>query len=271
MASESRLPVQPDTVAELGPGGSIGAGLTALLSGASRYVGLDVVQHLSNERNVRIVDDLLELFRARENIPGDEEFPACYPKLASYEFPHQVLTRERLAWALSQERIDCIRKGLDQLCDASRSHDSVIRYIVPWHDAAVIEEGTVDMVFSQAVLEHVIDLDNAYRAMAKWLRRGGVMSHQVDLTSHENGTWNEHWEYSDLGWRLARGRHPYTLNRQPHSTHVAFHSKYGFRIVCDAKTKDTEGTPRHKLNRKYRDLSGEDLTTKKCFIQAVKQ
>src|SRR6202165_1423753 len=42
----------PDTVAELGPGDSLGTGLAALLSGANRYYALDVVHYANTPRNL---------------------------------------------------------------------------------------------------------------------------------------------------------------------------------------------------------------------------
>src|SRR3954471_3640756 len=44
----------PQSVAELGPGESMGVGLCALLSGANQCFGLDVVAHSNPERNLRI-------------------------------------------------------------------------------------------------------------------------------------------------------------------------------------------------------------------------
>jgi hypothetical protein len=41
----------------------------------------------------------------------------------------------------------------------------MIQYHAPWFDARVIEPETVDMVYSQAVLEHVDELAGIYRAM----------------------------------------------------------------------------------------------------------
>jgi len=61
MAGKSGLPTRPLTVAELGPGGSLGTGLAALLSGAEKYIGLDAVEHALNQTNIRILSELLTL------------------------------------------------------------------------------------------------------------------------------------------------------------------------------------------------------------------
>jgi hypothetical protein len=45
---------------ELGPGDSIGAGLAALLSGADRYVGLDVMPFLARADLEKIFDELVQ-------------------------------------------------------------------------------------------------------------------------------------------------------------------------------------------------------------------
>jgi len=44
-----------------------------------------------------------------------------------------------------------------------------------------------DMIYSHAVLEHVRDLDACFRNMAAALKRGGMMSHVVDLRDHRFG------------------------------------------------------------------------------------
>lgn len=51
--------------------------MCALLAGAKRYVGLDVVRFADLSGNVQILDDLVALFQARAPIPDDDEFPGC--------------------------------------------------------------------------------------------------------------------------------------------------------------------------------------------------
>jgi hypothetical protein len=59
------------------------------------------------------------------------------------------------------------------------------------------------MVFSQAVFEHVVDLRGTYEALRRWLKPGGVMSHQIDFKAHGTAKrWDGHWAYSDFIWKL---------------------------------------------------------------------
>src|SRR5438552_1627919 len=74
-------------VGELGPGDSIGIGLSALLSGASQYVGLDIVPFSAEANLEGIFAELVNLYSRRESIPDSNEFPRLRPRLDSYEFP----------------------------------------------------------------------------------------------------------------------------------------------------------------------------------------
>jgi hypothetical protein len=74
MARRAGLRPSLDVVAELGPGDSIGTGLAALLSGAGKHVGLDVVPFASNAQNVRIFEELVALFKTRADIHNGHEF-----------------------------------------------------------------------------------------------------------------------------------------------------------------------------------------------------
>ena len=111
MAHENGLSTQPNILAELGPGDSLGIGLAALISGANRYYSFDV-RHAGNKRNIEIFDELVELFKKREHIPDETEFPCMKPYLKAYGFPAHILTDERLNESLKQDRIRSIRNAL---------------------------------------------------------------------------------------------------------------------------------------------------------------
>ena len=50
-------------------GGPIGTGLAAMLSGVDHYVALDVIRFAHTEANLRILDELVTLFRRRAGRP----------------------------------------------------------------------------------------------------------------------------------------------------------------------------------------------------------
>lgn len=265
MARGHGLNTAPQVVAELGPGDSLGIGLAALLSGAERYFAFDVVAHAQLENNLNIFEALIELFKQRSDIPGDEEFPRVKPYLDDYAFPADILTAERLDNALQEKRLARIRASLR---DPGRE-DSLIVYKAPWSDAAIIQAGCVDMLYSQAVLEHVDDLPGAYAAMQRWLRPDGFMSHQIDYKCHATAdAWNGHWTYSDTLWRLMRGKRPYLLNRAPHSEHIRLLQAQDFNIVAEKTVKSPSALSRAQLAERFKDLSDDDLTTSGAFILA---
>ena len=265
MAHEHGLSTDPRVVAELGPGASLGIGLAALISGVDRYYALDVVRHATSSLNLEVFDRLVELFRARQVIPGEDEFPEVKPKLDSYNFPKRVFTPERLEIALETKRLAGIRKSIV----SPDSEGSRIRYQVPWYNTDVIEYGSVDLIFSQAVLEHVDELPLTYERMHKWLKASGVMSHTIDFRCHRTARdWNGHWTYSDLMWKLIRGRLPYLINRAPYSRHVELMNSSGFKIVNERKTLLPSRIDDRQLAPGF--PGGTDLTTSGVFVQALK-
>lgn len=271
MAGKAGLLVRPASVAELGPGDSLGIGLAALLCGTDRYYALDVVKYANRKRDAEIVDELINLFRKRERIPDDTEFPDVKPYLESYEFPHHLLTHERLSAALGEHRVQHIRRALLDPDDGPYGKIR-ISYVVPWHDSTPTEKESVDMIYSQAVLEHVDDLASTYEELYRWLNPGGFMSHQIDFRSHGVARkWNGHWAYSDPVWRVLRAWWPYLINREPHSRHIELLRRLGLEIVCDVMIRTHAGIHREQLAPRFRSLSDEDLTTSGAFVQAVKK
>jgi hypothetical protein len=252
------MKAHPRTVAELGPGDSLGVGLAALVSGADSYHAFDVVRHAQVERNQAVLDELIGLFRARADIPGEAEFPEVQPLLPSYGFPHQLLGDELLGAALADDRLTRIRDAVAQQNTAG----SMIDYRTRWFDDQAIDRASIDMLFSQAVLEHVDDLAGSYRAMRLWIKPGGLLSHQIDFRCHNTArAWNGHWRYSDLVWRLIRGRRSYLLNREPYSTHLRLLAENGFTFVGGRTAQAESSSPRPELAPRFRPSHEQDLTT----------
>lgn len=268
LAAHSRQSTAPQSIAELGPGDSLGIGLAALLSGAGRYLAFDVVEHANALTNATVFEELIELFASKADIPDDQEFPLINPRLEDYRFPARVLDTQRLKTCLLPERLQRIR---DSLRDCA-SDDSLIQYRAPWFSEQVIERDSIDLVFSQAVLEHVDDLSAVYRSMHAWLAPSGLMSHQVDLTCHGWAhEWNGHWAHSDAMWKLIRGRDSWLINREPKSTHLRMLEESGFRLLYCDSFRQPNTLPNRSLARRFKHLSEDDLTTSGFFFQAAKR
>jgi hypothetical protein len=267
LALRHGLPAIPRTVAELGPGESLGMGLAALISGAERYYAFDIVKLINAQKNLKIFDELVTLFKKKEKIPDDREFPRVKPFLESYAFPEEIFTDEILQHLLEEKRIEFLRNSILQVDSAH----SAIQYIVPWHSNKLIQPDSVDMIFSQAVLEHVDDLEETYKAMFSWLKQGGVTTHQIDFKCHGLADeWNGHWKFSDLTWKLVRGRRPYLINRKPYSSHRLLLEQTGFKLMHKQQAKSESTVGVKNLSSDFQLLTEDDVVTSGAYIVAIK-
>ena len=258
---------RPGIVAELGPGDSIGLGLAALLSGARKYYGMDVLEHASVATNLRVFDELVELFRRRAPIPGDDVYPGMFPRLADYAYPAGVVDES----ALDEATIQRLRAAIT----LKNGPDSAIHYACPWN-ANSVPPGSADLVISQGALQDMDhlpgrdDLVDNLRIMAAWLKPGGVMSHHVELACPGGTPWNHHWGYGSVEWKLIRGRRPYYKNRVPLSEYLRLLPTLGCDVVAVEPTH-AEGLPRERLAAPFRGLPDADLKTRAALVVAVKR
>lgn len=265
LARASGCDVHPRIIAELGPGDSLGLGLAGLLSGSERYFGLDVVRYADFSRNLRVFDELVELFRRREPIPGPEEFPNVRPALDSYAFP-DFLDAERMAKALDPARVAALRAELE---GRTSGMPPMIAYFAPWDNPDLLQPHSVDMVFSQAVLEHVEGLPGTYKALSLWLKPEGFMTHTIDFKAHHTSRlWNGHWAYPDPIWKLIKGKRVFLLNRMPRSVHIGHLETAGFDIAMESKSQRRDGIPQASLAKRFRTMTEDDATTAGTFILA---
>jgi hypothetical protein len=264
MAKTGNFSTTPSVVSELGPGDSLGIGLMALLLGAEKYYAFDVVRFASDEKNLKMLDELISLLKHQEDIPNEIEFPRINPKLDNYKFPLDIYSKKFLSECLSSDRINRIKKSI-------KKNHGMIEYRAPWLDEININTGSVDMIISQAVLEHIDELELAYKVMYRWLKIDGFMTHSIDFKSHgKSSTWDGHWKIPNWYWFLLRGARPYLINRQPLTVHQKIMEKHKFHIVLIKRIISNPTFSNLKLNKEFLTISKEDRKTSGVFIQARK-
>jgi len=265
MLWENGLKEMPSRLGEIGPGGTLGVGLAAMLSGVDHYYALDVEKYSSPEENLKLLFELVELLKKRTPIK-----PGGWPDVTDYldedMFPGHILTDELLSGTLSDERIDKIREAIMQ--SGSNNSDLTVTHIAPWSDSSIIEKDTIDLIISHSVMEHVNDIEMSYKAMAAWLKPGGYMSHQIDLSAHSlTKKWNGHRQYPDFIWKVIVGKKPYLINREPCSVHLNLLRGNGFAELCQMKRYDNDSIEKSRLSSRWKNISEDDLVCRGVFVQ----
>lgn len=253
--TENNIPFDLKTVAELGPGDSIGTGLAALLSGVEKYYALDVVDYSNSSRDLEIFEELIILFKNKAQ-PG-----------YGIKYPEQIFTDSYLNKVLEENRVKRIRDCIL----ANNNNDMIVKFI-PWMNKDITQINSVDMIFSHAVMEHVENIAETYQHMFLWLKPGGIISHQIDYWSHDTSKkWNGHWTYSDMIWKIIKGKYSSLfINRHPHADHINEMNNSFFQILSEVKSFNNSGLSKEKLAERFRNITDEDLITSSALIQAKK-
>ncbi len=258
----------PTTLAELGPGDSLGIGIAAMLSGVDHYVALDVVRHSNLKNNLRVLDELVAMFKSRAPRPA-KGWPDYDQYLDDKLFPGHILTDDVLKRSLDDQRIEAIRAALKS--SQGKSDGLSIRYLVPWSDESVIEQASVDVITSHSTLEHVVDVEHTYHALCSWLKPGGTMTHQIDFKAHgSSAKWNGYRSYTEFEWKLILGKRPFWINRQPLSVHLKNMQSNGLEVICALTNLRDNGIKRTQLAEQWKAISDEDLRCAGAFVQAKK-
>jgi SAM-dependent methyltransferase len=141
-------------------------------------------------------------------------------------------------------------------------------------DLRQMPSASVDLVFSQAVLEHVrlAEFDATQREIRRVLRPAGVSSHQVDLKDHLGGALN-HLRFDaatwEAGWMASSG---FYTNRLRYSEVLASMRAAGLAPEVTAVDRwSSLPTPRRWLAPHFREMSDEELMVKQfdCVARAA--
>ena len=217
------------TVLELGPGDSLLTALFARAWGASRTILIDTAPLAS--RDVTVFHRAIDLL--------EREAPSEAARVS------EVKRMDRIEDVLAALNAEYLTDGLASL----RS----------------IPTASVDLVVSQAVLEHIRrhEFAETLKSLRRVTRPGGAGSHNVDLHDHLADALNN-LRFSERVWESEFfARSGFYTNRILFSEMLKIFAEAGFTVEVRGIARwPTLPTPRHSLIAQYRDLPDEELRTR---------
>ena len=227
------------TVCELGPGDTVTVALLFLAYGASRVICFDrfpLVQ--DKQKNTLIAKRLLEI------LPEERK-----------EFLQNVISFDD--WG-------------NVTGDSSR-----LCYLHNKKEALEIEAETVDLLVSNAVLEHVFDLEGLFQEMSRTMKPGAVMVHAADLGPHQLSlnTPLDFLTIPEWRWKLMTS-HRGAPNRARKSHYEILLKKYCFEILKFEVTEHFTQTDIDMIAARvpllHETMSMDDLFCKSMLFSARK-
>lgn len=219
------------TCLELGPGDSLASALIAHALGAKRTYLVDVGA---------FAEPRIEAYRDVAAELAQRGYPA--PDVSGFTSTAEMLERCNSAY---------LTDGLASL--------------------KFIETGTVDVIWSQAVLEHVRlgEIPAVLAELRRILAPGGVMSHRIDYKDHLGGSLNN-LRFSEAAWESEfMAKSGFYTNRVRNSEFLGLMRSAGFELT-DVEPGRWAALPlsRSKMAPQFRALDDDDLLTSHVNVVA---
>ena len=269
----------PETVAEMGPGGGIGAGLAALVFGAKTYytfegdlrsmqldamVALNEIIFLVNNGYVPRNSQSPEIARGMEKPPVDDQWGPLDGDIRFPYFHYEPFSAEK-----ARARIPAIVAAIK----GDNNSEASINRITRWHEGKPDEElfDKIDFVWSHAVMEHVARVAPCYARLTQYVKPGGKQSHQIDMTSHSRTEkYNGHYAWSAFELAASNGQHHIEdiINGLAPTFHKKTLEGFGNEVTFNGLRRGTNGIkqkhPECTVPEAEVDVAGQ-------FIQVMKR
>jgi len=225
-------------VVEIGPGPDLGTGILILALGARSYTAID--------KN-KLIDDMSQGF-----------YNALLDHLK--ELPEYIKAK----------------KAVDNI--QNKNFNEEFRYI--WDTDFSLQklpEKKFDILVSQAVLEHLVNVSEVFKILYYKLNSNAIMVNEVDLGAHTGLIRRldplNHLRYSDMIWNLLR--FDGSPNRLRMSDYQKIFGGLGFKEIETKQIMvlDKEYVKKSKphLAERFREYSDKDIETKSFYLLATKQ
>jgi len=142
-----------------------------------------------------------------------------------------------------------------------------IKYVVPWNSELNLKHSSIDLILTNATMEHLLDLEETYTYMYKWLKPGGYCSHEIDFGAHEfSNSWYEHFYLNKHYWDFLMHGRMYPINRMPYSFHYNILTKIGFQIVYEKKNRAEKLDKNRICNELKQFFIEDDLSIRSAHL-----
>ena len=145
--TNNNVSIKDKNILELGPGADLGVGLITLHMGAEKYNALDVNNLVAN------VPDIFY-----------DEF-----------FKKLPINNETNNVTFLKEQLELTKSGKNDRLNYVCRDD---------FDISVFGENSIDIVFSQAAIEHFDDIEVAFKQLSAVVKPGGILVAEIDLNTH---------------------------------------------------------------------------------------
>lgn len=182
----------------------------------------------------------------------------------------------RLLEILPDTQRECLSKIISFNAKGTIQWDSThLYYLHNKRKLIAIQDETVDLVVSNAVLEHVSDLEELFREMARTMKPGAVMVHAADLGPHQLDirTPLDFLTIPEWLWKIMTS-HRGAPNRARKSQYEMLLRKYFFEILRFKVTEHFTQTDIDIITAKVPQLretvSEEDISCRSILFSARK-
>jgi SAM-dependent methyltransferase len=200
------IPIKGKTILEIGPGNDISTAIMMIMLGAERVYLVDKISDFTDKGH----HNDIEFIRAFQHKMMEEALIDEYPP---------QLVRDKISFVDSY------------FTDSNRLFET-------------LGGAKVDCIVSHQVLEHIDNLDEAFKNMRTILKQGGVMFHEIDFSDHTMHIFTKysflnflcqnhslaHLYYSDSLWRVCNDSVRLNMNRNILPDYLTLFDRYGFTI-----------------------------------------
>lgn len=150
-----------------------------------------------------------------------------------------------------------------------------VRYLsyAPIDNFKTLPKIKFDLIISQAVLEHVFNLDSTIKNIASILKRGGYTTHHIDLKDHiyrNEGYYLDFLKYSSNFWMIFGD----ITNRVRYPQYINLFKQNGFEILKVTKNRVGPLSRIENLktiiHKEFQNIDVKDLSISSFRITAVK-
>jgi SAM-dependent methyltransferase len=246
----SSAPVGQNII-EIGPGGNLGNAILLIASGANRVYCVDNYRHVDfHPTPARFYQSLINQILSN---------------------PDELLVPDPEVWDVKQAKI-AVEEAVSISGNSITFNPDRIQYLAPFDAQNIpIADGTIDLIFSHAVLEHVKNPAGIFHEFGRILKPGGYTSHVIDLRDHFEPTGLQMLRYPTWIWDLMSSNSHGYVNRYRAQHFEQFFHEAGFKILISNPTELLKDVHRIPVipSGEFADLPHEQLQIVGLYIVGV--